>query len=132
MSERQISFCDTHMTGRHCMFLAIATEASKHPGRRHDYKVWYLELNERKEVISIGVKTKDQLVKDLFDHYRKHGRSNWRAFCEGQEKSSPIELTDFIAQNMYENTHFGNLPTLAEFQETLDCLELNLELKATA
>lgn len=114
------------------MFLAIAAEAAKHPGRRQDYKVWYLELDERKEVIGIGVKTREELVKALFEEYRKNGRSTWRAFQKDAESSTAIELTDFISQNIYENTHFGNLPSISEFQETLDCLHLNLELRAIA
>lgn len=114
------------------MFLAIAAEASKHPGRRQDYKVWYLELDDRKEVVGIGVKTREELVKSLFEQYRKTGSTQWRAFLQNAQSSTEIELTDFISQNIYENTHFGTLPNISEFQETLDCLHLNLELKAIA
>lgn len=114
------------------MFLAIAAETSKHPGRRQDYKVWYLELDEQKEVIGIGVKTREELVRNLFEQYRQKGRSQWRGFLLGAQHSTEIQLTDFISQNVHENTHFGNLPTLDQFQETLDCLEMNLELKASA
>ena len=47
-------------------------------------------------------------------------------------RSEPVELYDFISQNIHENTHFGNLPTLREFQKTIDQLQLNLELKSIA
>ena len=114
------------------MFMAIAAETAKHPTRRTDYKIWYLEIDERGDVVGIGVKTREELVKDLFQQYRELGRSNWRAFLKGAEKSTKIELTDFISQNLYENTHFGDLPSLGEFQETLNYLKMNLELRSIA
>lgn len=115
------------------MFMAIAVEnPSKNPNKRDHYKVWYLELNDLKEVVDIGVLTKEDMVKNLFRHYQEDGESNWRAFIQDAEESRPIEIFDFISQNIYENTHFGNLPTLSEFQKTLDCLHMNFELKAIA
>lgn len=114
------------------MFMAIAVETSRHPKNRNQYKVWYLVLDENDEVVGLGVKTKEELIQSLFESYRKTGRSNWRAFLKDRERSREIDLTDFIAQNMHENTHFGNLPTLAEFQETLNRLSLNLELRIVA
>ncbi len=114
------------------MFMAIAAETSKHPARRNDYKVWYLQLNDQKDVIGIGVKTREELVKNLFQNYHRTGKSNWRAFEKNSECSSPVEIFDFISQNIHQNTHFGNLPTLEEFQETLNCLQMNLELRSIA
>lgn len=114
------------------MFMAIAAETSRHPSRRNDYKIWYLELNSIGDVIGIGVKTREELVKNLFEHYKTTGKSNWRAFQKDAETSTPVEVFDFISQNMHENTHFGNLPTLAEFQETLNCLQMNFELRSIA
>lgn len=114
------------------MFMAIAVETSRHPKNRNQYKVWYLVLDENDDVVGLGVKTKEELIQSLFESYRKTGRSNWRAFRKDCERSREIDLTDFIAQNMHENTHFGNLPTLAEFQETLNRLSLNLELRIVA
>lgn len=114
------------------MFMAIAVETSKHPSKKSHYKVWYLELNSRGDVVGIGVKTREELVKNLFEYYGKHGKSNWRAFQKDKDASTPVEILDFISQNIHENTHFGNLPTLSEFQETLNCLALNMELKAIA
>lgn len=114
------------------MFMAIAVEPSRHPEKRADYKVWYLEFSDLGDVVGIGVKTREELVKELFSHYRNTGKSNWRAFQKEKESSTEIELMDFISQNIHENTHFGNLPTLSEFQETLDCLKMNLELRAIA
>jgi len=114
------------------MFMAIAVESLRHPKNRSEYKVWYLALNDNDEVIGLGVKTKDEVIQSLFESYRKTGRSNWRAFLKGSERSCEIDLTDFIARNMYENTHFGNLPTLGEFQKTLESLSLNLELRIVA
>lgn len=114
------------------MFLAIAAEASKHPHRRNDYKVWYLELDDHQEVVGIGVKSREQLIESLFEQYRQTGRSHWRAFPKHAPNSKEIDLTDFISHNIYENTHFGDLPNMGEFQETLDCLKLNMELKAIA
>ena len=114
------------------MYMAIAVETSKHPTTRGEYKIWYLELSEAGDVISIGVKPKKEVIASIFEHYRKTGKTNWRAFLKDEERSIPVEIFDFIAQNMNENTHFGNLPSLAEFQETLSCLKLNLEMRSIA
>lgn len=114
------------------MFMAIAVETMKHPQNQSAYKVWHLELNKFGDVIGVGVMTREELVKNLFENYRKNGRSNWKAFLKGAENSVQIEIYDFISQNMNENTHFGNLPTLSEFQGVLDNLQLNLEVKAIA
>lgn len=113
-------------------FLAIAVSPAPKSAPRSDYKIWYLELNDRKEVIGIGVKDREHVVKDLFDCYRKTGRSNWRAFKQGEEASTPIEIFDFIAHNLQENTHFGNLPTLSQFQHTIKMLELKFEIQQVA
>jgi hypothetical protein len=114
------------------MKMAIAVEAFKHPDKNSDYKVWYLNLSRIGEVVGIGVMTRKELVQDLFTEYKRTGKSGWRAFCSEEEASRPIEVFDFIAQNTCENTHFGNLPTLAEFQVTLNQLQLNLELRSIA
>lgn len=113
-------------------YMAVAVETFKHPLKRSDYKVWYLELNSHKDVIGIGVKTREELIQSVFKNYHNHGKSGWRAFCVNADQSSPIEVVDFIAQNTLENTHFGNLPTLSQFQKTLDYLEVNLELQSIA
>lgn len=113
-------------------YLAVAVESYKHPRKRSDYKVWYLELNETKEVIGIGVKTRQELIESVFNNFRKHGTSGWRAFCTDAVRSKEIEVVDFIAQNSQENTHFGNLPTLDQFQVTLNHLQMNLELQSIA
>jgi hypothetical protein len=112
--------------------LAVAVETKKHPENQSEYRVWFLELDSKGQVLGVGVKSKEELVKSLFDSYKKNGTSNWRAFLKGHEQSSPIEAYDFISKNMFENTHFGNLPTLGEFQQTLDSLQLNLELRSIA
>lgn len=114
------------------MFLAIAVETKQHPKNQNDYKVWYLEIDGSGQVVSVGVKTKTELVEHLFDNYRKTGKSNWRAFKAQAEKSTPIEIYDFVSMNMFENTHFGNLPTLNEFQKVLDTLQSRLELRSIA
>lgn len=114
------------------MFMAVAVESAKHPLNRGEYKVWFLEIDQANNVVGIGVMKKAEMVQNLFQNYQKTGKSNWRAFPKGAEESRPIEVYDFISQNMHENTHFGNLPTLAEFQETLNRLESSLELKAIA
>ena len=114
------------------MFLAIAVETKQHPRHQHDYRVWYLEIDDRGQVVGVGVKSKQQLVEDLFENYRKSGKSNWRAFQKDQERSTPIEIFDFVSMNMSENTHFGNLPTLSEFQSVLDTLQSRLELRSIA
>ncbi len=121
----------THIEGAF-MNMAIAVESNKHPDNRSAYKVWYLELNSKGDVIGLGVLTKEELIENLFTHYKKYGKSNWRSFKKDADCSSQIEVFDFIAQGMFENTHFGNLPTLAEFQQTLNHLQMNLELRAIA
>lgn len=114
------------------MFLAIAVESKQHPTNQNDYRVWYLEIDSHGQVINVGVKSKQQLVENLFENYRKTGKSHWRAFEKGAEKSRPVEIFDFVSMNMFENTHFGNLPTLSEFQTVLDTLESRLELRSIA
>ncbi|MCF8058671.1 MAG: hypothetical protein K9K67_05210 [Bacteriovoracaceae bacterium] len=114
------------------MKMAIAVETFKHPDKNSDYKVWYLNLSHIGEVVGIGVMTRKELVQNLFSEYKRTGKSGWRAFCKEDEQSRSIEVFDFIAQNTNENTHFGNLPTLAEFQVTLNQLQLNLELRSVA
>lgn len=114
------------------MFMAVAVETPRHPLQKNNYKVWYLQLNDHGDVIGIGVKTREELVQNLFENFRKTGRSNWRAFLKNDDESKTVEVFDFIAQNSEENTHFGNLPTLSEFQQTINCLQMNLELRAIA
>ena len=114
------------------MYMAIAVESAQHPKNRNQYKVWYLEIDGDNHVVGIGVMDRMELVQNLFENYRKTGKSNWRAFKKETEESTPIEVYDFISQNMHENTHFGNLPTLSEFQETLKQLQMNLEMRAIA
>jgi hypothetical protein len=114
------------------MFLAIAVESKQHPKNQNDYRVWYLEIDSTGQVVGVGVKTKLEMVENLFENYRKTGQSNWRAFQKGAEKSTPVEIFDFVSMNMHENTHFGQLPTLSEFQTVLDTLQTRLELRSIA
>jgi hypothetical protein len=114
------------------MFLAIAVESKQHPKHQNDYRVWYLEVDSSGQVIGVGVKTKQEVVENLFENYRKTGKSNWRAFQKGAEKSTPVEMFDFVSMNMHENTQYGNLPTLSEFQNVLDTLQSRLELRSIA
>jgi hypothetical protein len=114
------------------MFLAIAVESKQHPKNQTDYRVWFLEIDEAGQVVSVGVKSKQEMVENLFENYRRTGKSNWRAFKKGEERSTPVEIFDFVSLNMHENTHFGNLPTLSEFQHVLDTLHSRLELRSIA
>lgn len=114
------------------MYLAIAVETKNHPKSQNDYRVWYLEIDERGQVIGVGVKSKDELISHIFECMKKFGKSLWRAFKKDSESSTPIEIYDFVAMNMFENTHFGNLPTLSEFQNVLDSLESRVELRSIA
>lgn len=114
------------------MYLAVAAECKRHPKHRNDYKIWFLEIGQSGKVQSIGVKTKSQLIENIFKNYQLTGKTNWRCFQKDRSESSPIEIVDFISMNNLDNTHFGNLPTLGEFQKTLDTLESNLELRSIA
>lgn len=114
------------------MNLAIAVESKQHPKNQNDYRVWYLEIDECGQVVGVGVKSKEQMVENLFENYRKTGKSNWRAFQKEAEGSTPVEIFDFVSMNMHENTHFGNLPTLSEFQNVLDTLQSRLEFRSIA
>ena len=102
------------------MNLAIAVESKQHPKNQNDYRVWYLEIDECGQVVGVGVKSKQEMVENLFENYRKTGKSNWRAFQKSAERSTPVEIFDFVSMNMHDNTHFGNLPSLSEFQNVLD------------
>lgn len=114
------------------MNLAVCVEPSSNPALKNEYKIWYLEINTYGKVIGIGVKTKLELVKNVMENFQKKGKTNWRCFKKDQERSTPIEVFDFISMNNFENTHFGTLPTLSEFQATLNALESNLELRSIA
>lgn len=114
------------------MYLAIAVETKNHPRAQFDYRIWYLEIDQRGQVIGVGVKSKDELIAHIFECMKKYGRSLWRAFLKDQESSTPIEIYDFVSINMFENTHFGNLPNLSEFQKVLDTLESRIELRSIA
>ncbi len=112
--------------------MAIAVENKQHPKNQQDYRVWYLEIDQSGQVVGVGVKNKQEVIENLFENYRKTGQSNWRAFPKGAERSSSVELFDFVSMNMHENTHFGNLPTLSEFQSVLDALQSRVELRSIA
>ncbi|MBD66179.1 MAG: hypothetical protein CME62_13290 [Halobacteriovoraceae bacterium] len=114
------------------MNLAVCVEPCSNPTKKNEYKIWYLELNNDGKVIGIGVKSKDELVQNVMENFQKTGQTNWRCFKKDEEASTEIEVFDFIAMNTFENTHFGNLPTLSEFQATLNALESNLELRSIA
>jgi hypothetical protein len=112
------------------MYMAIAVDVN--PKDKLNYRVWHLIIGRHGKVTGIGVKSKNELLKSAFENFRRYGETNWRCFKKGEEKSTPIEIADFVAMNSFENTHFGNLPTLAEFQKTLNELEANLELRSIA
>lgn len=114
------------------MYLAVCVEPNKHPEKQNDYKVWFLELDSKANVVGIGVKTREELVRSVLTNFQKTGKTNWRCFRKDHDSSSEIEVFDFIGMNSFENTHFGNLPTLSEFQATLDALESNFEMRSIA
>ncbi|MDH5415305.1 MAG: hypothetical protein OEW87_14300 [Flavobacteriaceae bacterium] len=114
------------------MNLAVCVEPNKHPEKKNDYKIWYLELTPAGKVVRIGVKSKEELVASILENFNKTGKTNWRCFQKERECSTEIEVYDFISMNMFENTHFGNLPTLCEFQATLNALESSFELRGVA
>lgn len=114
------------------MNLAIAVESKQHPKNQNDYRIWFLEIDECGQVVGVGVKSKQEMVENLFENYRRTGKSNWRAFQKGAERSTPVEIFDFVSMNMHDNTHFGNLPTLSEFQNVLDTLQSRLEFRSIA
>jgi len=114
------------------MYLAIAVESKQHPKHQSEYRVWYLDVDVTGQVVGVGVKSKKQMIESLFQGYRQSGKSNWRAFQKGAQQSTPVDLLDFSSMNMFDNTHFGNLPTLNEFQSVLDTLQSRLELRSIA
>ena len=114
------------------MNLAVAVETKKHPNNKQDYKVWYLEIGPHGKVQAVGVKSREDLIASIFENYQLTGQTNWRCFQKDREESTSIEVYDFISINAFHNTHFGNLPTLSEFQDTLDALESKLELRSIA
>lgn len=112
------------------MYMAVAVDTN--PKDKQNYRVWHLTIGRHGKVTGIGVKSKQELIQNAFENFRRYESTNWRCFQKGMDHSTPIEITDFVAMNSLENTHFGNLPTLAEFQETLDQLQANLELRSIA
>ena len=122
----------THTRKEASMYMAIAVQVPGHLSERENYRVWFLKFDEAGKLVHIGAKSREELIQSLFENYRKYGKSNWRAFCKDSEHSTPIEPYDFINLNMYENTHFGTLPTLAEFQATLNTLQEGIDLHQLA
>lgn len=114
------------------MYMAIAVVPPKSPENRENYKVWFLKLDRSGNTIGIGLKDRKEVIASLFKNYKKSGGSNWRALLKDSESSSSIELCDFLTQNTYHNTHFGNLPTISEFQTALNYLHLNFEYQAAS
>ena len=53
------------------MKMAVAVETFKHPERQSDYKIWFLNLGKKGDVIGIGVKTREELIQSLFQEYRE-------------------------------------------------------------
>ncbi len=114
------------------MYLAVCVEPNKHPDKKQNYKVWYLELDSANNLVGIGVKTREELIQSVLRNFQVTGKTNWRCFQKEREASTPIEVYDFISMNQFENTHFGELPTLSEFQNTLDSLMSGFELRSIA
>jgi hypothetical protein len=112
--------------------LAIAVEPKKGGTPQGNYRIWYLQTNSLGDVVQIGTMSKEELVNDIFENYKNSGETYWRAFLKDSTQSRPIEVFDFIAKGIFENTHFGNLPTLQEFQKVLDYLKTNLEIRSIA
>ena len=114
------------------MFLAIAVESNKHPKNQNDYRVWYLELGASGDIHGIGVKSKDQVIESLFANYQKTESLTGRLSLKTQKHRHQLRYLILFRSNTFENTHFGNLPTLSEFQKTLDQLNMNFEIKPLA
>ena len=110
----------------------IAIAVDQNPAQKDNYSIWYVEVSSTGRVKHVGSVTKEQLVENLFKQYHLNGSSNWRVFRKEQDRSTQINLTDFMGMNIHENTHFGNLPDLSEFQKTLEALKCNLEIKKVA
>jgi hypothetical protein len=110
-------------------FIAIAVEKGAVP---QEYRVIYLALNEARKVSAISSISRGELVMDVLETFRLKQPSRWRAMLKDQEELAEIGPFDFIAQNMFENTHFGNLPTREELQSVLEQLNLRLETRSAA
>ncbi len=110
-------------------FIAIAVEKGS---VLQEYKVIYLALNEQRKVTRMGVISRGELVLNVLESFRQKKSSGWSAMLKDSEDLVEIGPFDFIAQNMFENTHFGNLPTSEELQKVLALLQLRLEIKSAA
>jgi len=113
-------------------YIAIAVETTRETNAKGSYRIWYLELDSQKKIVGIGSKSKEELIQNLFQDYQLEGETKWRALLKDSEETTPIEMYDFISKDSNANTHFGNLPTLSQFQHVLHQLHLNLELKPLA
>lgn len=113
-------------------YLIIACENFQSLEGKLDYKVWYLEMGAKGEVFDLKSKKREELIRSLMENHQRYGRSLWRAFLKDREESVSIDLFDFVAKSTDDNTHFGNLPTINELQETLKQLKVRLEIKSLA
>ncbi len=112
------------------MYLAFAVEVNPHPRHQENYRVWFMRLNKYGKMTNIGIMSKKDLIQALFRSYREKGKSNWMALTKTSSQFSPIELIDFLAMSTHANTHFGELPTIAEFQKVLNQVQDQVSLSA--
>lgn len=106
--------------------LVVASEPKKNPTTEFDYRLWYCEINAMGNICSIRTKTCEELIESLFWQKNHLGESFWRVLRKGAENTDEITFSDFISINQFENTHFGNLPTLSEFERSIDVVKYEL------
>lgn len=97
-----------------------------------DYDLWYLEYGKNREIRKVSLISKQELIEELFKDIQSENQGSWKAFVKEKDYPVTIEAFDFIAMNVNENTHFGNLPTIEEFKPVIEDLRSSLTFKSAS
>lgn len=95
---------------------------------KNNYDLWYLEFTSNLKLVGIKKTNKMKLISRLFSQENNDSES-WYSWDQRVEKPKKIEITDFIAKGIYDETHLGDLPSIENYQKLLDSLRLKIDLK---
>lgn len=99
--------------------VVLAVDAKKHPKFKCEYHIWYAVFNSEAKLQKFGRYSKDQLIENIFADIRRWGSSSWFALNCHSDQLRPIELIDFLSMENFSNSHFGNLPYISQFDQSL-------------
>jgi len=113
-------------------YLIVAVEKESELQYQNDYTLWFLDLDQQKNLCGVGKIKKSELMKNLFEKAHKKTKSVWKVLSKHSNSPRKISLLDFASLNLYENTHLGDLPTLEHFQSVLASLQQQNKISLSA